>query len=256
MAKNKVVVAQSVTAAMMKDFWRQIAVRSITSKQLHAFLEHRNPFADFSAKPETSMDLTNQLVSWRNILTTYFGVGNYNPERIPVRGEGEQDFTRLIVVPQGLTLKRALEGLCTLFHVQVGEHAPEMSQIIKENPQATHDRMPDKTYAVWVRDNREPDKEFRGLSGLEIKERNIKTVTLLEYLLLELKYYSETGKHMSVKFETLCAGTHWSYGVTDGSSGSYAYAKYVKSRRRLTLGVNYLTYKTPEMTYCARQVVD
>ena len=50
MATDKVVVEQSslVTAAQMKDLWRQITDGSITGKHIQAFLEHRNPFIEQS----------------------------------------------------------------------------------------------------------------------------------------------------------------------------------------------------------------
>lgn len=62
------------------------------------------------------------------------------------------------------------------------------------------------SYAIWVRDEIEADEKHKNLSANQIKSTNIKTETLAERLIHELKHFQETGKHLDIKNITLCAG--------------------------------------------------
>jgi hypothetical protein len=68
-------------------------------------------------------------------------------------------------------------------------------------------------YAVWIRDGVEADKETQGLSANNLaKKKNVKGITLLERLLFELKYFSETKKSLDLESITLCSGSRCSDG--------------------------------------------
>ena len=54
-------------------------------------------------------------------------------------------------------------------------------------------------YSIWVRDEVEADEKYKNLSANQIKGMNIKTETLVERLIHELKYFQETGKHLDIK---------------------------------------------------------
>ena len=67
-------------------------------------------------------------------------------------------------------------------------------------------------YSIWVRDEVEADEKYKNLSANQIKGMNIKTETLVERLIHELKYFQETGKHLDIKNITLCTGSRYSDG--------------------------------------------
>jgi hypothetical protein len=62
-------------------------------------------------------------------------------------------------------------------------------------------------YAIWIRDEEEADEKYKNLSVNQIKGMNIKTETLAERFIHELKYFQETGKHLDIKNITLCSGS-------------------------------------------------
>ncbi len=51
----------------------------------------------------------------------------------------------------------------------------------------------------------EPQRKNRSANWL--RQKNIPGITLLERLLLELKYFLETGKHLDIQNATLCSGS-------------------------------------------------
>ncbi len=68
------------------------------------------------------------------------------------------------------------------------------------------------SYAIWVKDEMEADEKYKNLSANQIKGMNIKTETLAERLIHELKHFKETGKHLDIKNITLCSGSRYSDG--------------------------------------------
>jgi len=63
------------------------------------------------------------------------------------------------------------------------------------------------TYAIWVRNRVEADDELQNKSASYLTKANVRTITLLERLILELDYYLETGRHLDTQSFTLCAGS-------------------------------------------------
>lgn len=64
-----------------------------------------------------------------------------------------------------------------------------------------------KPYGVWIRNYTQASMEFPGMSCKDHnKNKNIFGMTLLERLLLELKYYWESGEHLDTESLTLCYG--------------------------------------------------
>ena len=68
------------------------------------------------------------------------------------------------------------------------------------------------TYAIWARDTVEADEVHKNKSAMYLAQKNIKGITLLERMILELKYFTETGKHLDVDSWTLCSGSRSSDG--------------------------------------------
>jgi len=71
-------------------------------------------------------------------------------------------------------------------------------------------------YAVWFQNTVEADENLKNLSAYILKDKNIPGITLEERLLMELKYFKETGKHLDINNITLCAGSRYSDGGVPG----------------------------------------
>lgn len=69
-------------------------------------------------------------------------------------------------------------------------------------------------YAIWVRDEVEADENFKNKSANDIKAMGVKTETLAERLIHELKFFQETGSHLDLDIDqiTLCSGSRYADG--------------------------------------------
>ena len=100
-------------------------------------------------------------------------------------------------------------------------------------------------YAVWVLDGVEPDAEFLGKST-QVADPEMKVgLTLLERILLEDKYFDETGKHLDVIGGTLCGGSR-------GSGGG---VPYVRLGHFGKVDVSWLGLSDSDPCYGARRAV-
>jgi len=197
MATQKVVVGgSSVTAGQMKDFWRQIDDGSINFETLQAYLEHRNPF-DVS------------LIDWFKVYEVlgmsagYIKFAKANEVALVAK-------SGLWTVPilKGVTCNKVIATFKKL-KVDVYQYINDLDADVTEN-----DRDPNKTgpYAVSFAANVEADENLKNLSANQLKKQNVKGVTLLERLVLELGYFLTTGKHLDEKNVTLCSGSRDSVG--------------------------------------------
>jgi len=141
---------------------------------------------------------------WTKFYKEYFGIiVDLFDLRVPTKVKG---FDRLIVIPRGVTLNQVWE-VCKKKHFKCWTSSDlEMAGVLS-------DRDPkDGTYAIWVIEAVEADEEMKNFSANDLKKNGTKGVTLLERLILELKYFSETGKHLDVLNLTLCSGSRGSGG--------------------------------------------
>ncbi|PIZ99182.1 MAG: hypothetical protein COX77_02235 [Candidatus Komeilibacteria bacterium CG_4_10_14_0_2_um_filter_37_10] len=118
--------------------------------------------------------------------------------RIPIKKNG---FDRLLVIPGNITTKKVLE-FCKSFFTCWFYIAKNINSII-----ATNARENVVTYAIWVHDRVESDKELIGMSANDLRMKKIATMTVLERLIFELKYYQETGHHLDLENPTICSGS-------------------------------------------------
>lgn len=153
---------------------------------------------EFELKPTEA-----QLSEWV-ILYKEMGIDlDISGVKIPER---KSDFDRLIVVAEGQTPNCAYEECAKRF--PCWKYAGDLDKAV-----STNDRDPKNgTYAVWVRDRVEADEELKSKSADDLTEAGIKGITLTERLLYELKYFTETGKHLDLKNWTLCSGSRGSDG--------------------------------------------
>lgn len=109
-------------------------------------------------------------------------------------------FTRSVIVAKGITMNLAYEACAKKF--PCWRYVDDLDKGIP-----TNDRTPTEHYAVCVRDRQEADEELKNLSAADLTKKGMKGITLLERLLMELKYFRETGKHLDIQNVTLCSGS-------------------------------------------------
>jgi len=187
MSKTQVIGDMSAWAGMMKDFWRQVSDGSITIIMFAAFLQHKNPFA-----------ISDIRVEWQEFYRKYFRMSvDFSDVQIPDNSGG---FDRAIFIPKGLKINDVLKAIRKQFPTWSYEEDPDKDVI--ENI-----RQSDRNYAIRIRERVEADEEFKDTSANSLRERGVNVITLLERLVFELKYFSETSEHLDVSNVTLCAGS-------------------------------------------------
>ncbi|NQU83790.1 MAG: hypothetical protein HQ536_03695 [Parcubacteria group bacterium] len=150
-----------------------------------------------------STDVQTQLTDWQRFYGEQFNIEvDFSNLQVPAHKE---DFDRIIVVAQGLTLNRVFEVCVENF--PSWKYANNLDKEVIQN-----DRTSETSYAIRIRDRVEADEELKNLSANQLKEQNIAGITLLERLLYELKYWKETNKHLDIGNITLCAGSRDSGG--------------------------------------------
>lgn len=150
---------------------------------------------------------------WRKFYRLVFGA-KFVPEAVQIP-EVRGDFTRVLIVPKGLTLNRMF-GVCKELFGAWSDRGDDLDRAITVNDRTATEY----SYAVLVRDRVEADEELKDLSAVELAERKISGIALAERLLYEVKYYGETGEHLDWVKATLCIGSRGSGGSVPGVSWS------------------------------------
>lgn len=196
MAAKTVVGGSTVSANQLKDLFRQIEDGSLSGYHIQGLLEHRNPF-------EIPMDTEAQL---ERTCVFFAAIGIIIDPATVVIPERKPGIDRLIINPKGMTHGQLVAYLRTQFDVSL--YIDDLDKDVSNN-----DRTNDKTYAIWVLDSVEADEELKNLSADDLKGKGIPGITLMERLIYEGLYFSETGKHLDVQNVTLCSGSRRSAGV-------------------------------------------
>ena len=150
--------------------------------------------------------MTNKaLVDWQKFYREQFDLKvNFAGLKISQQRPG---FTRLIVVAQGVTIQQVYDKCKQLFGAwKYADNS--LDQAVPTNDRDTKNGH----YAIWVRDRVEADEELKNKSASDLKQAGTPGITLLERLLLELKYFKETGQHLDIGNWTLCSGSRDSVG--------------------------------------------
>lgn len=202
---------------MMADLAHKLQHGKITPQELGRFLKRENLF-------EKLKDLTSQIAEWEVFYQEVFDREvDFSNLELPEKAEG---FNWLIVRPEGMTPNKLFDKCKERFP---SWRYTEDLDVIESVRKA------DKTYAIWVRDRIEADKENKNKSVNDCDKKGIKGITLEERLLLELFYNWRTGKHLDIDNTTLCSGSRnphgrvpsvdWSDGKlrVDDYSPAYAY---------------------------------
>lgn len=107
---------------------------------------------------------------------------------------------RLIFIPKGMNFNLAFSICEKLF--KIWKYTENLNQSITKNIRNT-----DSHYVVWVRDEVEPDQEFLGKSTRQADPDMKIGITLLERIIFEIKYFTETGNHLDINGITFCSGS-------------------------------------------------
>ena len=143
------------------------------------------------------------LADWQDFYRKIFGIEiDLSGLHIP---DAKTDFDRVIVIVKSLALNQVFKA-CKDYFPSYSYHK-DLDEAVTKN-----DRTADKTYTIRIRDRVEADDELKNFSANDLKEKGIKGITLLERLVLELKYFDETGRHMDISNLTLCSGSRDSNG--------------------------------------------
>ena len=149
---------------------------------------------------------------WTAFYQKYFGLtADFSGLKIPQKPtEGNW---RLLVILQGLTNNQVYDACVKQF--ACWRYSDNLDKVVPTNERDSKNG----GYAVWVRDTVEADPVHKNKSANTIKEAGLKTETLLERMIHELVYFSETlqdggqaGKHLDVNNVTLCSGSRDSDG--------------------------------------------
>jgi hypothetical protein len=109
---------------------------------------------------------------------------------------------RLIIVAKGMTADKVYDAWPFL-KLKNPSYGESFAVSVPKNARTSTDGH----YAIWVLDCVEPDTEFLGKST-QVADPEMKVqMTLTERLLLEDKYFDETGKHLDIRGGTLCGGS-------------------------------------------------
>ena len=149
-------------------------------------------------------DISSRLQDWQSFYKKLFGLDtDFSSVRIPERKSG---FDRLLIIAQGFTPNRVYDA-CSPQNFACWRYVDDLDASVTHN-----DRVPTEHYAIWVRDRQEADEELKNISANDLQKKKINCITLLERMVFDLKYWSETGRHLDVKNITLCTGSRFQDG--------------------------------------------
>jgi len=139
------------------------------------------------------------LADWQDFYRDVFNLEfDFSEISIPDKKSG---FDRLIIVAPVMT-PQVLFNKCSELFSTWKYTDKSLDEVITSDPTSANG-----AYAVWFRDRVEADEEMKNISANQIKQQKIVGITLEERLLMELKFYQETGQHLDVANITLCAGS-------------------------------------------------
>ena len=147
--------------------------------------------------------IESELAAWQIFYQVIFGIELLLKDiKIPKARHG---FDRMIVVTEGL-MPNQVYALCAA-HFSLARHYMNLDSDVVEN-----ERVSDRSYAVFLRGGNESDAELKNMSADELRKNSITTITLLEYLLYQLKHFIETGMLLDARDITMCAGSRYKDG--------------------------------------------
>lgn len=140
---------------------------------------------------------------WEKFYKEHFGWDvDFSRVIIPVRPEVNW---RLLFIAKGMTMNKAFVHGKSLF--KSWRNNEDLDKAIPKNARTASDH-----YAIWVYNGVEPDEEYLGKSTRQADPDMKIGMTVLERIIFEIKYFSETGNHLDIKGVTFCSGSRGSDG--------------------------------------------
>jgi hypothetical protein len=137
---------------------------------------------------------------WQKFYKTNFNWDvDFSQVIIPSKPDGKW---RLLFIPKGMSLNFAF-SICEKLFKSLS-CAEDLNREVIKNIRNT-----DSHYAVWVHDEIESDQEFLGKSIRKVDSDMKIGITLLERIIFEIKYFTETGNHLDVSGLTYCSGSRF-----------------------------------------------
>jgi hypothetical protein len=171
----------------------------------------KKDFGAISRQGCTPADILSRKTCWHDEWLAFyaevFGMGDIGTKLDSVIISDERSYLSWVVmIPQGLTLN--------LVWAKCRDRFPSYSSVGEDLDAAvpTSDRTSETAYAMFLRDHVEADEENKGLSANHLARLKMRSITLLERLVLELWYNWRTGRHLDTENVTLCAGSRRSDG--------------------------------------------
>lgn len=115
--------------------------------------------------------------------------------------EEQSGFERLLVIVPGVTPNRVYDECAK--HFPCWRYSEDLDKSVTLNDRSASNG----AYAIWLRARTEADEELQNQSANDVAARSLKGITLLERMVLELRQWSENGKHLDIANITLCSGS-------------------------------------------------
>lgn len=136
---------------------------------------------------------------WQKLYKDHFGL-DVDFSEVSVPTKPTEGSWRLLFIPMGLTLDTTLAMMRRQFKVCV--YIEDLDKNISNSTRTSV-----TSYAIWVWDGLEPDERYLGKSTRWADMAGTIGMTLLERMVLETKYFTETGKYLDEKGVTFCTGS-------------------------------------------------
>ena len=158
----------------------------------------------------SSPDESRLIEEWEKFYKEIGIQADFSDLEIPAKKDG---FDRLIIIARGIIANI----LCAILQsfVLVNKQITDLD-VVKSV------RKPDKNYAIWVKDNVESDEKMRNKYPADIVKAGINGITVIEYLLMTLKFLKENGRNIDVQCGTFCTGSSINIGSSSDGKPSGA----------------------------------
>jgi hypothetical protein len=208
-----------------KPSWKQLATlaglimeilaKILNFKQAKYWLGHKEEFKKNVFKIFFVDEYADVREEWKKFYKTYFDWNvDFSTVIIPIMPTNGR--WRLLFIPRGMRDELAFE-ICKKFFSECFNYWNSNGLKITKNIRNTNN----KHYGIWVRYSVEPDIEFLGQPAC-ISDPDMLGITLLERIVFEIKYFTETrGEHLDVKGTTFCSGSQ----DKDGNNPQVRYTK-------------------------------
>lgn len=145
------------------------------------------------------------LAPWKKIYHEWFSMEiNVSGLKVPDNYDPQKHF--LVLVAKGIIMKAVVSAMRERFKVYL--YTEDLDSDVTKNDRNSQDG----NYFILFNRNIEADEEFKNVSADDFAKKEHRGITLLERLLLEILYFSETKKHLDTDNWTLCSGSRNSDG--------------------------------------------